>query len=109
MAELDRGRMADLTELDRLIHQPARLAIMSLLYVVEKADFTFVLNQLDLTWGNLSSHLSKLEEAGYVAVEKEFVDKKPQSTCWLTEQGRHAFDGYRRQIQAAMEALPPKK
>jgi DNA-binding transcriptional ArsR family regulator len=61
-----------LAELDRLVHEPARLAVMALLYVVESADLTFLMNQTGLTWGNLSAHMSKLEEAGYLQVEKSF-------------------------------------
>jgi DNA-binding MarR family transcriptional regulator len=105
MADWDQEKMRQLTEVDRLIHQPARLAIMSLLYVVTSADFTFMLNQLDLTWGNLSTHISKLEQAGYVEVEKTFIDKKPQSSCRLTEEGRQAFERYRQQIQGFMDQL----
>lgn len=105
MAGLENEQVRGLTELDRLIHQPARLAIMSLLFVVESADFTFLLNQLELTWGNLSTHISKLEQAGYLEVEKTFVDKKPQSSCRLTQAGRQAFEQYRHQIQGLMEGL----
>ena len=68
----ERSNLSEVTDLDRMVHEPARLAVMSLLYVIESADFTFVMNQTGLTWGNLSAHLSKLEEAGYIAVEKGF-------------------------------------
>ncbi|MCA9910199.1 MAG: transcriptional regulator [Anaerolineae bacterium] len=95
-----------LIDLDRLIHEPARLTIMMLLYVVESADFTFLMNQTGLTWGNLSSHMSKLEEAGYVAVEKKFVGKKPSTMAHLTDSGRDAFQTYRRQMQLLFDGLP---
>lgn len=85
----------ELDDIDRLIHEPARLLIMSTLYVVEEADFTFLMNQTGLTWGNLSSHISKLESAGYVKIEKTFIRKKPQSIAALSEQGRTAFNQYR--------------
>jgi DNA-binding MarR family transcriptional regulator len=92
--------------IDRLIHEPARLMVLALLYVVESADFTFLMSQTGLTWGNLSSHLSKLEEAGYVAVEKEFKGKKPHTMLHLTEEGREAFREYRRSMKQVLDDLP---
>jgi DNA-binding MarR family transcriptional regulator len=85
--------------IDRLIHEPVRLLLMSHLYVVESADFLFLMNQLGLTFGNLSSHMSKLEEAGYIKVEKEFVDKKPLTKLSLTEAGRKAFEDYKNRMR----------
>ncbi|MBU0493871.1 MAG: transcriptional regulator [Chloroflexi bacterium] len=79
---------------------------MALLYVVESADFIFLQRQTGLTWGNLSSHLTKLEEAGYVDVEKEFVDKKPHTMLHLTDQGRAAFQEYRQSMKQVFEDLP---
>jgi DNA-binding transcriptional ArsR family regulator len=93
-------------QIDRLVHEPARLMIMALLYVVESADFTFLMSQTGLTWGNLSSHLSKLEEAGYVEVEKEFKGKKPHTMLHLTEEGRAAFREYRRSMKQVLDDLP---
>jgi DNA-binding transcriptional ArsR family regulator len=61
-----------LSKIDPVVHAPARLMVLTLLYVVEAADATFLVGQTGLTWGNLSTHLSKLEESGYVAVEKSF-------------------------------------
>lgn len=98
--------ISGLTRLDRLVHEPARLAIMALLYVVESADFTFVMNQTDLTWGNLSAHLSKLEEAGYLESKKSFVSRRPNTSLRLTEQGRQAFRAYRQHLRQAMDGLP---
>jgi DNA-binding MarR family transcriptional regulator len=95
-----------LADIDRLIHEPARLSIVVTLYVVESADYTFLMNQTGLTWGNLSSHMSKLEEAGYLAVEKSFVGKKPQTMAALTEAGRAAFQAYRRQMEQVFDDLP---
>lgn len=88
-----------LTELDRLIHEPARLLIVTILSTVESADFLFLQRETELTKGNLSAHLSKLEEAGYVNIEKTFKGKLPLTVCKLTETGQQAFDGYRRQMQ----------
>jgi DNA-binding MarR family transcriptional regulator len=85
---------ADL-ELDRIVHEPARLKILAYLSVVTSADFVFLLSRTGLTWGNLSSHMSKLEEAGYIEVEKTIKDKRPHTMLTLTEKGRAAFDEYR--------------
>ena len=87
-----------IAEIDRLIHEPARLMIMAYLYVVESADFLFLMHQTGLTHGNLSSHMSKLESAGYIEVVKEFVDKKPHTMLRLTDVGRDAFGAYRKKM-----------
>lgn len=92
--------------IDRIIHEPARLLITAHLYVVESADYVFLMQNTGLTWGNLSSHLSKLEEAGYVEITKEFVQKKPHTMVQLTSEGRMAFDAYRRQMKSLFEDLP---
>lgn len=83
-----------LTELDRLVHEPARLAVLSLLYVVKSADFTFLMNQTGLSWGNLSTHMARLEEAGYIEVEKSFKGRRPNTSLKLTPKGRQAFRKY---------------
>ena len=95
-----------LAEIDRLVHEPARLAVMALLYVVESADFTFLVNQTGLSWGNLSAHLSKLEEAGYLEVEKSFKGRRPNTNLRLTTAGRSAFEDYRRRLQQVLGDLP---
>ena len=93
-------------ELDRLIHEPSRLRIMAQLYVVESADFLFLQHQTQMTPGNLSSHLSKLEDAGYVEITKEFVDRKPHTALALTKKGREAFKEYSKEIKKIAEKLP---
>ena len=95
-----------IANIDRLIHEPARLMIMSYLYVVESADFTFLMRQTGLTWGNLSSHMTKLEDAGYIEVEKEFIGKKPNTMLKLTEKGRAAFQEYRQNMRHLFDDLP---
>jgi len=90
-------------ELDPLIHAPARLNIMTQLYVVESADFIFLKNLTGLTWGNLSAHISKLEEAGYVEVEKSIVNKKTHSVAALTDAGRAAFDEYKQKMMELLD------
>ena len=77
----------DLT-LDRLVHEPGRLAILTVLSSVRDADFVFLLRTTGLTKGNLSSHLTKLEDAGLVTIEKTFVRKKPNTSVALTKVGR---------------------
>jgi len=94
-----------LSSLDRLIHEPARLLIVASLYVVDGADFVFLSRQTNLTGGNLSSHLNKLEEAGYVDVEKSFVGKRPQTMLRLTRKGRAALRAYRRSMTEVLESL----
>ena len=91
--------------IDKLIHEPARLIITANLFVVESVDFLFLQRQTGLTWGNISSHISKLEKAGYVAVEKEFIDKKPHTTLKLTDQGRRAFKTYKENMKQVFEEL----
>jgi DNA-binding MarR family transcriptional regulator len=95
-----------LAELDRLVHEPARLAIMALLYVVESANFTFVMNQTGLTWGNLSTHISKLEAGSYVEVEKSFVGKRPNTNLRLTPEGRTAFSEYVTKMKQVLQEFP---
>jgi DNA-binding MarR family transcriptional regulator len=92
-------------DIDRLVHEPARLMILTILYVVERADFLYLMRQTGLTRGNLSSHLSKLEAAGYIGVTKEFVDKIPRTLLRLTDQGRGAFQAYREDMLRVLEDL----
>jgi DNA-binding MarR family transcriptional regulator len=103
---MDAPNLAGLTEIDRLIHEPARLQIVALLYVLESADFVFVTQQTGLTWGNLSAHVTKLEEGGYVKVEKGYKGKRPQTTLSLTAKGRKAFQSYRQSMQQMLDELP---
>lgn len=81
-----------LAALDKLIHEPARLAILTALSACESADFLFLGRLIGLSKGNLSSHLSKLEEAGLVQIEKQFIGKKPNTQVSLTENGRAAIN-----------------
>jgi DNA-binding MarR family transcriptional regulator len=88
-----------LNAVDKIIHEPARLNIMANLYVIESADFLFMMRQTGLTFGNLSAHMSKLETAGYIEIIKDFVGKKPHTMLKLTEKGKNAFDEYRKQMK----------
>jgi DNA-binding transcriptional ArsR family regulator len=91
------------TDLDRLIHEPARLLIVTILASVVSADFLFLQRETGLTKGNLSAHLSKLEEAGYVKIEKTFKGKLPLTICKLTAAGKRALTEYRQQLQDFMD------
>ncbi len=95
-----------LADIDHVVHAPARLMVLSYLYVVDSADYVFLMRLSGLTWGNLSTHLTKLEEAGYISVSKAFKGKKPHSTISLTRQGRAAFRQYKRSMQQVLDDLP---
>lgn len=90
----------EIAALDRLIHEPARLAILTALSACHSADFLFLQRLTGLTKGNLSSHLSKLEEAGLVKIEKQFVGKLPNTQASLTPRGRSAIDHHWQQLEA---------
>lgn len=87
-------------EVDRLIHEPARLVLLTNLYVVDEADFVFLSRRTGLTDGNISSHMARLEKAGYVRIDKTIVGKRPRTTYALTPEGRLAFEEYRRRVQS---------
>lgn len=94
--------LSELRDIDRLIHEPTRFVLMAHLYVVSEADFVFLTRKVGLSGGNLSSHMSKLEEAGYVEVRKSFENKRPKTTFRLTSQGRKAFEDYRATMAKAL-------
>jgi DNA-binding MarR family transcriptional regulator len=91
-----------LIDIDRTIHEPARLIIVAILSAVEEADFLYLLNATGLTRGNLSSHLTRLETAGYVSIEKTFAGKMPRTVVRLTNEGRQALATYRQQMGAVI-------
>lgn len=95
--------LRSIAEVDRLLHEPARALITAILAAVESADFTYLQRETGLTKGNLSAHLSKLQEAGYVYIEKTYRGRIPLTLCRLTEEGRKAFDAYRRQLKQFIE------
>lgn len=90
-------------DLDPLLHSQLRLAVMSLLLSVEHADFNYLMEQTGATSGNMSVQLSKLEEAGYIEVEKTFVDRKPRTRCRITPEGVEAFESYVNTLQQYIE------
>ena len=91
-----------LSDVDRVIHSPARLVLVALLYTLQEADFVYLQRESQLTRGNLSSHLMRLEEAGYVRIEKTFRGKVPLTLCSLTRSGREAFETYRQTFKRAL-------
>jgi len=99
-------KLHPLANIDRIIHSPARLMMMTYLYVVESVDFIFLMRLTGLTWGNLSSHLTTLEDANYVHIEKKFVQKKSHTMVSLTEKGRQAFRDYRQLLLQVLTDLP---
>lgn len=93
----------DYKQMDDIIHSRIRLAIMALLASVERAEFTFLREQIKATDGNLGTHLKKLEDAGYVAVHKHFVDRKPLTQYALTRKGRQAFAQYLQRLEKLLK------
>lgn len=90
-------------ELDPLLHERGRLAIVSVLAAVESLTFTELRDELGMTDGNLSVHLQKLQDRGYVAIDKRFVGRRPQTTCRLTKAGRQAFSRYLDHLEAIVQ------
>ena len=97
--------LKSISSVDRLLHEPGRMLLAALLYAVEGADFLYLLNESGMTKGNLSSHLGKLEEAGYLEIQKSFRGKIPHTLARLTAKGRSAFDEYRAQLRTISTGL----
>jgi DNA-binding MarR family transcriptional regulator len=95
----------DITSIDRIIHEPARLAIIAVLSACESADFKSLLHLTSLTKGNLSAQLQKLEEAGYITISKSFQERYPLTTCALTDAGKAAFQSYWKRVKALEDTL----
>ena len=96
------ARIRRLADIDRIIHEPARLMVAALLDAVEEADVKYLQESTGLTKGNLSVHLSKLEGAGYIEIEKTFRGKYPLTVCRLTQRGSEVLDTYRKVMRAAL-------
>jgi DNA-binding MarR family transcriptional regulator len=95
-------QLRTLSELDRVIHEPGRLMIVTLLWPVKECDFLYLQNATEMNKGNLSSHLARLEEAGYIEIEKTYRGKVPMTLLRLTRAGRAAFDKYRKGLKAVL-------
>ena len=103
-------RVRDINDLDRVVHEPARLMIVTILSVVEAADFVYLLHETALNKGTLSSHLARLEEAGYVEIKKTFRGKVPCTLLRLTKPGRQAFEEYRKKLRGVLsEGSSPRR
>jgi DNA-binding HxlR family transcriptional regulator len=90
--------------LDPVIHSPVRLAVLSVLASVKQADFNYLKGATETTDGNLSTHLARLEESGYIVIKKSFKARKPFTTCSLTEKGRTAFHNYLKALESYFPA-----
>ena len=106
MKDSTRDAIDGVLGVDRLVHEPARLAILTVLSQVEHAEFSFLEMACRLSKGNLSSHLSKLEAGDLVTIEKRFVGKRPQTRAAITPAGREALARYRDQLKALIGAVP---
>jgi DNA-binding transcriptional ArsR family regulator len=96
------GSWAELTEVDKIIHEPARLAVLTILDAVESADFLYLQKATQLTKGNLSVHLTKLEDAGLLEIQKSFQGKIPRTLCRLTLKGKDSFEAYKVQMKGIL-------
>ena len=95
-------------QLDRVIHEKGRLAIMSMLAASPELSFTELRDALEMTDGNLTSHMRTLQEAGYVAVSKSYENNRPLTTCSLTAAGKRAFTGYINLLEQIVQQTRPK-
>ncbi len=95
-------------QLDRVIHEKGRLAIMSMLAATPELSFTELRDTLDMTDGNLTTHIRTLQEAGYLAVSKSYEKSRPLTTCSLTATGRKAFAGYIDLLEQILQQTKPK-
>ncbi|MBC8103363.1 MAG: transcriptional regulator [Cytophagales bacterium] len=105
MREPIKEQIKTLAELDRVIHEPARLMLVAILSEVEEVDFLYLLRETGMSKGNLSSHLARLEAALYVEVTKTYRGKIQMTLCRLTDRGRAAFEQYRTMLKASLEAV----
>ncbi len=96
-------------QLDRVIHEKGRLAIMSMLAASPELSFTELREALDMTDGNLTTHIRTLQEAGYVSVTKSFQNKRPLTTCALTAEGKRAFTNYINLLEKIIQQNKPKR
>lgn len=96
-------KIQEINNLDQIIHAKARLLLISYIYLSGRADFRFLHIQTGLTWGNLSTHMSKLETAGYITIKKKIIQKKTYTTAYITKTGKNAFEEYKKRIVSIFE------
>ena len=99
------GPIQSISTLDRVIHEPSRLMIVALLSAVDQADFLYLQRETGMNKGTLSSHLSRLEEAGYVEITKTYRGKVPQTLLKLTPAGRKSFSQYRSRLKSLLGGM----
>ena len=92
-------QVPSLRGVDKIIHEPSRSIILAILHVVPQADFLFLQRETQLTKGNLTIHLSRLEDAGFIRIEKTYLDRRPLTVCKITKEGKKAFEKYRQQLK----------
>lgn len=92
-------------DVDRIVHEPARLVILTILYALKSADFLYLLRETGLGKGNLSSHLTRLEKAKCITIEKTYRGKTPMTICQLTNTGKTAFEAYREQLRSVVDTM----
>lgn len=110
MAAEPSSAFEEIVGVDKTVHEPARLAVLTALSACASADFVFLQRLTGLQAGNLSQHLTKLEQAGLIALAKAFNGKYPQTTAQITDAGRAAIDDYWKRLEAlkeAMQSWPP--
>jgi DNA-binding MarR family transcriptional regulator len=95
----------EISNLDRIVHSPTRLKILLVLMSVEEADFTFISRAADLTRGNLSANLQKLEERGYIRIEKKFIERVPKTIASITDNGKKALEEYSKVLGPILDEL----
>ncbi len=95
----------EISDLDRVVHSPTRLKILLVLLTVEETDFTFIARAADLTRGNLSANLTKLEGVGYVKIEKKFIERVPKTIVSITVEGKKALENYSKQLGPILDEL----
>jgi DNA-binding MarR family transcriptional regulator len=93
------NQVPSLKDVDRLVHEPSRSIILAILNVIPEADFLYLQRETRLTKGNLTIHLSKLEQADFIRIEKKYLDKRPLTVCKITNKGRKAFETYREHLK----------
>jgi DNA-binding MarR family transcriptional regulator len=92
-------------DLDKVIHEPARLGILTILYTIKKANFTYLKQKLDLSDGNISTHLRTLENSGYIKFTKSFVNRMPRTTYMITEKGITAFKEHIKKLEQIISSI----
>ena len=103
--KMDTKDLNQIMDIDKIVHEPARLLLLVYLFFLDCADFVFLMKETGLTRGNLSSHLTKLESSGYIGVEKKFINRVPRTLLKITQRGRKAFIDYKEEMKTILQNL----